>query len=210
MAIGDFYTQVIAGALAGLTLIGFLWKHYADKIDKLDESTSQDEFLISSYIWSTGIKNSVKDFVSLIQENLMNSDPRNEDPYEEIFYDENTDSTIKERLDSLNKSYNSYLTFNQLLPCLINEMEKIKDWLGKTGLFCFGFFLWGIAYFLLDENQLFIYPYSEISWGIFIVILGATLFCLYRLAVHNKKYSVIKTTLRTEKSKYGSVIRKLT
>lgn len=210
MVFGDFYTQVIAGAIAGLTLIGILWKHYADKIDKLEESTNQDEYLISTNIWATSVKNSVKDFVTLIQENLMDADPNNEDRYEEIFIDENRSSTIKERLGSLNKSYNSYLAFNQLPPCLIDEMEKMVIWLRNTGIFCSSFLIWGIANFLLEQNQLSMYPYLEISWGSFIIILGGTVFCLWRLMWHNKKYTSYRLTLRHEKTKYSSVIRKLT
>ena len=208
MAIGDFYTQVSFIAIGAIALLTILWKHHSDAVDKLEKSANQEEFVLSSHIWATNIKKSVEDFVSFIQANILRlseSDPKSQDKYEVFFSEKESLPTLKDRLDRLDKSYNAYLTFNNLLPELIQQTEKLVIWIVRTICVCFAFAIWGAIGFLTESNEFFT-AYTEYFWASLVLVVFAACVSLWGITKQNRRCGTIKSTLRREKAKYGSII----
>jgi hypothetical protein len=208
MAIGDFYTQVTLIALGAAAFLGVLWKYYVDSIDKLEDSGSQEGFLIASHIWATNIKKSVEEFFSYIQENISKSE--SQDKYVELFGDTERIPTLKDKLDKLDKSYDSYLAFNNLLPNLVQETEKLKMWLIRTICVCFAFAIWGAVGFLVGAGSSTVASYENYFWFSFAIISFAGIISVSEIVFYNGKCETIKKKIRREKSKYSAVVGKVT
>ena len=208
MAIGDFCAQVILIALGAAALLGVLWKHYVDAIEKLEDSASQEGYLIASHIWATTIKKSVEEFFTYVQENVSKSE--SQDKYVELFSDEERIPTLKDRLEKLCKSYNSYLAFNNLLPSLIQEMEKLKKWLIRTICVCFAFAIWGAIGFLVEAESASAASYTSYFWFSLAIIGFTALISVGGTVFYSRKCETVNTAIRREKSKYSAVVGKVT
>jgi hypothetical protein len=208
VAIGDFYTQVTLIALGAAAFLGVLWKHYTDSIDKLEDSGGQEGYLIASHIWVTNIKKSVEEFFNFIQDNISKSESR--DKYEELFADKERLPILTDRLEKLDKSYNSYLSFKNLLPSLVEETEKLKTWLIRAICVCFAFAVWGATGFLMGGESSTIASYENYFWFSFAIVSFAGIISVGGMAICSGKCGTIRKTLRQEKSKYSAVVRKVT
>lgn len=206
MAIIDFYTQVIIIAIGGAGVLGVLWKNCIDIIDKLEGSASEEGYLIISRIWATNIKDSVEEFFSFIQKNIMESESK--DKYAELFGDKEKIDTLKDRLDRVDKSYKSYLDFNNLFPNWIHETEETKKWLIRTICLCFGFAILAATGFLIETQGSFFIPYRSLFWGVLVSLICLTTLSIGGIIKHTRKCGLIKSTIRREKTKYGSAIEK--
>lgn len=148
MAIIDFYTQIVIIAGIGVGVLGVLWKNCNDTIDKLENSASEEGYLITSHIWATNIRMAVEEFFSFIKKSTAESESK--DKYAELFGDKEKIDALKEKLDRLSKSYKSYLDFNNFFPNLINETEETRKGLIRTICLCFAFAVWAAAGFLIE------------------------------------------------------------
>lgn len=137
MAIGAFYTEVILIALGAATLLYAMARRCTETIENLESSWSQEMYRIQSHIWVTDIKAAVEEVYSFIQENISESE--SEDTYIELFSNTEKISSLRSRLNRLNRSYNAYLEFRSLLPDLIREHEELKKWLIRVIAICFAF-----------------------------------------------------------------------
>jgi hypothetical protein len=207
LAIGDFYTQVIAIAAAAIVILSVLWKRCNDTIDKLENTTSQEGYLITSYIWSTDIMRAVERFFSFVQENIV--DLESEDKFLELFSDEEKTTRLKSDLDALDKSYRTYLDVYNLYPNLLQEHEEQRKWIMRTVGVSFAFAFWGAAGLLFEVENEFLTSHQDIFWLVFAILLFLLATCVSYLAWHNRKCGKTERNIRKQKSKYSDIIKKV-
>lgn len=207
MAIGDFYTQVVIIAIGATVILYAMARKCADSIEKEEDSLSKEGYIIQSHIWTTEMNDAVKDFVSFIQKNISESE--SEDKYIELFSSPEKIGSLKNRLDRLNKSYNTYLEFTDLFPNLVQAYEESKKWLIRTIVICFALASWGAVGFLIESQVTFPVAYEGIFWFSFwlLIVLSATFVCI--VIYYNRKHGSIKATIRKEKSRYRDIIEKV-
>lgn len=206
MAIAAFYTEVIIITLGAATILYAMAKRCIETIENLESSWSQDVYRIQSHVWVTDIKTAVKEVYSLIQENVSESD--SEDTYTELFSSTEKISSLRSRLNQLNRSYNAYVKFRSLLPDLVREHEESKKWMIRVIAICFAFAIWGATGFLMEAEADFFATYTEIFWYFFCLLLVLSAISIYKITYHNRKCGIIKRTIRIEKSKYGDILEK--
>lgn len=207
MAIGDFYTQVILIALGAATLLYAMAKKCSDAIDKLEDSLSQEGYVIQSHIWTNDIKDATEEFVSFIQKNISESE--SEDRYVELFSNKEMISPLKSRLNRLGISYKAYLDFNNLFPNLVNEHEELNKWLIRTITICFAFAGWGAVGFLMETAENLPIIYKNLFWFPFCLLIVLSMILIYKVIYHSRKCGIMKAHIRTEKSKYRDIIGKV-
>lgn len=207
LAIGDFYTQVIVIVGVAVVILGVLWKRCNDTIDKLESTTSQEGYLITSYIWSTDIMRAVERFFSFVQDNIVELESK--DKFIELFSDEEKTTRLKSDLDALDKSYRTYLEVYNLYPNLLQEHEEQKKWIMRTIGISFAFAIWGAAGCLFELENEFLISHMDIFWSVFAILLFLLAVCVSYLAWHNRKCGKIERTIRKQKSKYSDIIKKV-
>lgn len=204
---GDFYTQVILIVLAAATLLYAMKKKCSDAINKLENSLSQEGYIIQSHIWTNDIKDATEELVSFIQKNTAESE--SEDIYLELFSNKEMISLLKSRLNRLGMSYKAYVDFNNLFPDLIDEHEELKKWLIKTVVICFAFAGWGAVGFLIEAGENLPVVYKNLFWFPFCLLLVLSAILIYKIVYHSRKCEIIKANIRAEKSKYRDIIGKV-
>ena len=188
------------------TPLGVLWKYYSSAFDKLEDYSNRQEYEIGSYMWAANIKKSVEDFVNFVDDNILRisqSSPESPDKYEDFFSEAESTPILKDKLDSLDKTYNAYLAFNNLLPSLIQETEQLIAWLLRTIIVCIAFAIWGVVGVLIENTQFFSgLPYFWASATLLLFVVGV---CLWGITKQNRHCGTIRSSLRREKSKYASL-----
>ncbi len=207
MAIGNFYTEVVAIAIAASLILYYMARKCTDKVEKLENSPSQEGYIIQSHLWTTDIKDTVEDFSSFIQRNILES--KSKDKYIELFSDKEKISLLKNRLSRLVKSYNTYLSFANLLHSLIKEYELSKKWLIRTVIVCFAFASWGAMGFLMETEANSLEVYTNMFWVVFYFLIVLLAIFISKIVIHNRKSGSIKTTMRAERRKYPDIIEKV-
>lgn len=207
MAIGDFYTAVILIALGAAATLYAMAKRCTDTIENLENSKSHEWYLIQNNIWTTDIKVEVEELHSFIEKNISESE--SEDKFIELFSDKEKTSSLRNRLNRLNESYNDYLSLRSLFPNLINEHEASKKWLIRTIVICFAFTIWGATGFFIETKMDFLTTYEKIFWFFFCLLVTLSIISLFKIVYHNRKCESITSTHRKEKSKYGDIIEKV-
>jgi len=207
VALGDFYTQVVLIAVAAAGILYAMVKRCAENIDKLENSLSQEGYIIQSHIWATNIKDAAEDLNSFIQKSISESE--SQDKYTELFSSKERINALKVRLDRLHSSYGAYLDFNNLFPDLIDEHEKSKKWLTRTIVICFAFAGWGATGFLMGHTLDLPQISENVFWLAFCVLMVFLLTSIYRILDHSQKCESIKRKIRNEKSKYGDILEKV-
>jgi len=201
-----FLTQliVVSGSLAGLiVLIRQECLKYSEKIEG-DLGDAWD--LIYSYIWSNELKDSVKDLTDfIIKESKIIKD--SEDPIGDVFSNSQNLSILKNRLGELRKSYDSYLSFNNIIRDFSDSNLNFKQKLERCLLFTLGvsiISLFGVYWFSLETHFLLL---TRIFWGLLDIIILITLGYYYKVIQHYRNLEEIKSKLNMEKARYRHVIR---
>lgn len=204
----DFYTEVVIIAIGAAAALGALWKNSNDIIDKLEGIESEEGFLIAAHIWATNIKASVEEFFAYVQKSISESEST--DRYAELFGEKDKIDVLQEKIDRLDKSYKAYIDFRNLVPSLVHETEEAKKWIVRTFCLSFGFAIWGAVGFLIESQG---QPTLFLTYGYWAALLLLTFVSVWSLAgitKHMRKCGLIKSAIRREKSKYASVVGKVT
>ena len=207
MAIGDFYTQIILIALSSAGVLFAMERRCTDSIEKIEESLSQDWYIIQSHIWATDIKRMVEGFVSFIEHEISESE--SEDKYVELFSDKEKISSLRDMLDQLDTSYSDYLDFSDLFSRLVEGNEKMRRWFDRTIGISFALASWGVIGILIESWFTIVDSQTYIFWGFLCVLICLVVMFIYKISYYNRVCGTLRTRIRTEKSKYAHVIEKV-
>lgn len=199
----SFFHEVIYASFIIGSLFTILRNEANRDFERIESTLGDEWYRIQSHIWSSDLQFSVRELQNLIDSEIeyyLLEGSGN--PLSDLFSDASKFNLLTNRLQEVTQSYNTYISFNDILGEFTERNQVLKKWLDYC-IFIVGLtVVWGLSSIFFSSPDYVGVNIMVYLWDFFKIIIVFSLLIILKTIQCYWRTGSIKNKIRGEKSKF--------